>query len=212
MLRAYVAEFIGTFALLFVVVGGIASKIDTLGVVLANGIVIAAMIAALGPASGAHFNPSVTLGLLLTKRISLNDALAYWAAQLLGASLAVGLLDLLLGSEKLSAVGYGVPRLASGVSPGTGLVIEIVLTFFLVLVIVTTAVHLKNPAAATYIGLAVALGILAGANLTGAAMNPARAFGSAVWGGGFEHHWIYWLGPLTGGVLATWVADWMYKK
>jgi len=208
--RACAAEFIGTFALLFVVVGAIASKMDPLGIVLANGIVIAAMIAALGTASGAHFNPSVTLGLFLTGRISLRDSLAYWFAQLLGATLAVGLLTLALGREALSAVAYGVPRLAVGVSPFAGVLIEAVLTFFLVLVIVTTAVHLKNPMAATYIGLAVALGVLCGGNITGAAMNPARAFGSAIWGGGFESGWVYWVGPLLGGIAGTRVSDWIY--
>lgn len=209
-LRAYAGEFIGTFALLFVVVGATASKMDGLGVVLANGIVIAAMIAALGSASGAHFNPSVTLGLFLTGRISLRDLLAYWTAQLLGATAAVGLLILALGREALSDVAYGVPRLAAGVSPFAGLLVEGVLTFFLVLVIVTTAVHLKNPMAATYIGLAVVLGVLSGGNITGAAMNPARAFGSAVWGGGFSHGWVYWVGPLLGGILGTLASDWIY--
>ncbi|MBF6592886.1 MAG: aquaporin [Thermaceae bacterium] len=209
--RAYAAEFIGTFALLFVVVGAIASKMNPLGVVLANGIVIAAMIAALGRASGAHFNPSVTLGLFLTGRISLNNSIAYWVAQLLGATLAVGLLTLALGRETMHTVAYGVPHLAAGVSPLAGLLIEIILTFFLVLVIVTTAIHLKNPAAAAYIGLAVALGVLGGANITGAAMNPARAFGSAIWGGGFAHGWVYWVGPLLGGILGTLVSDWIYR-
>jgi glycerol uptake facilitator-like aquaporin len=71
----------------------------------------------------------------------------------------------------------------------------------LVLVIVSTGIHSRNPAAATYIGLAVALGVMAGANLTGGAMNPARAFASAIWGGGFDHHWVYWVG------LETFVAE-----
>ncbi|GEM85532.1 MIP/aquaporin family protein [Meiothermus granaticius] len=209
-LRAYLAEFIGTFALLFVVVGAIASKMEPLGVVLANGIVIAAMIAALGTASGAHFNPAVTLGLLLTRRIALKDAIFYWFSQLLGASLAVGLLTLALGREAMNGVAYGVPRLAVGVSPLAGFLVEATLAFFLVLVIVATAIHLKNPYAATYIGLAVALGVLCGGNITGATMNPARAFGSAIWGGGFEHGWVYWVGPLLGGVLGTLAADYMY--
>lgn len=211
-LRTYAAEFIGTFALLFAVVGAIAVKMDGLGIVLANGIAIAAMIAALGSASGAHFNPAVMLGLFLTGRISLRDSLAYWTAQLLGAMTAVDLLILALGREALSSVAYGVPRLAAGVSPFAGVLVEGVLTFFLVLVIVTTAVHLKNPMAATYIGLAVTLGVLGGRNITGAAMNPARAFGSAVWGGGFEHGWVYWVGPLLGGLLGTLVSDWIYQE
>lgn len=210
-MRAYLAEFIGTFALLFGVVGSIAGKVDLLGVILVNGIIIAAMIAALGKASGAHFNPAVTLGMWVTGRINTQNALAYGLAQLLGASAGVGILVLTLGADRLAQVGYGVPHLGEGVSPFAGLTIEIILTFFLVLVIVTTAVHLKNPMAASYIGLAVALGVMAGANLTGGAMNPARAFGSAVWGGGFDQHWIYWVGPLVGGVLATWVSDWLYQ-
>jgi aquaporin Z len=211
-MRTYLAEGIGTFALLFGVVGAIVGHTDPLGVVLVNGIVIAAMIAALGPLSGAHFNPAVTLGMLLTGRLSLANAVGYWLSQLLGAALGVGVLTMALGRERLEAVQFGVPKLAAGVSTLAGVGVEAVLTFLLVLVIVTTAVHTQNPAAATHIGLAVALGVMAGANLTGGAMNPARAFGSAIWGGGFDAHWIYWVGPLLGGALGTMVGDWLYEK
>lgn len=209
MLRAYLAEGLGTFALLFGVVGAIAGRADPLGVILLNGIIIAAMIAALGPVSGAHFNPAVTLGMLVTRRISPVDAVGYWMAQLLGA--AVGVWVVALGKEPLKAVHFAVPTLSSGLSTLAGVGVEGVLTFLLVLVIVATAIHTQNPAAASYIGLAVALGVMAGANLTGGTMNPARAFGSAIWAGESAVQWIYWVGPLLGGVLGTITADWLYQ-
>ncbi|MDX2007616.1 MAG: aquaporin [Meiothermus sp.] len=212
MARACAAEFLGTFALLFAVVGAIAGGVDRVGVILLNGLVIAAMIAALGAASGAHFNPAVTLAMLLTGRIAPSNALCYAAAQLAGAAAGVGLLTLLLGPERLARVNFGAPALGGGVSPWAGVGLEAALTFLLVFVIFATAVHLKNPAAAGYIGAAVALGVAAGAGLTGGAMNPARSFGSALWGGGLAEHWVYWVGPLAGGVLAAWAADWIYGR
>lgn len=210
-MRAYVAEFLGTFALLFCVVLAIASQTPDLGVYLLNGLVIAAMIGALGPISGAHFNPAVTLGFWLSGRLGGTQALGYVLAQLLGASAAVGVLALSLGNA-LHEVAFGVPSLASGVPLWVGVLVETLLTFVLVLVIFTTAVQQKNALAALLIGLAVTMGVLAGANVSGAAMNPARAWGSAIWGGGFEQHWVYWVGPLLGGALAAWFSDWLYRK
>jgi aquaporin Z len=209
--KAWLAEFTGAFALLFVGVGAIAAGGDLVGVALAHGLVIAAMVAALGPVSGAHFNPAVTLAFLLSGRIGARTLASYWSAQLAGAAAATALLALLYGSVRLEAAHYGTAQLAAGLSPWAGVAIEGVLTFFLVAVI-TAVVIQRHPNAALYIGVAVALGALAGGPLTGAAMNPARAFGPALMSGAWEAHWLYWLGPLAGAVVAVKVVDYLYVR
>jgi aquaporin Z len=119
--QRYVAELTGTFVLLFGVVAAIASQANWPGIVLVNAIIIAAMIAALGPISGAHFNPAVTLGMLVTGRMSLTDALSYWIAQLLGAVIGLGVLEVAVGKERMAAVLFGVPKLTEGLSAVAGL-------------------------------------------------------------------------------------------
>ncbi len=217
-MRAYVAEFIGTFALVFAGVGAIAADYATdgavglVGIAFAHGLAIALMIAALGAVSGAHFNPAVTFGLWSIDKIDLGTAVGYWAAQLLGGLVAAGLLGALYGADLLGAVAYGAPALAEGVSLGAGIAIEAVLTFFLVFVIATVAVYQKSALAPFAIGLAIVMDIFAGGPLTGAAMNPARAFGPALLSGAWAGHLAYWVGPLVGGVLAALAARWFYEK
>ena len=176
-LRAW-AEFVGTFALIFVGVGAIVTGANLVGVAFAHGLVIAVMASAVGHISGGHFNPAVTFGFLVTRRIDPTLAGAYVGAQLLGATVAaLALRALYPDGLDLDA---GVPQLAQGVSAGAGMGIEAILTFFLVWVIFATAADPRGAfksIAGLAIGLTITLDILAGGPLTGAAMNPARAFG-----------------------------------
>lgn len=207
--RAWLAEGIGTFALVFVGAGSIAasgvSDSNLVGVALAHGFTIAVMVSATMAVSGGHLNPAVTIALLLTRRIHPGNAAGYVLAQCLGAISAAGALVALL-PEQMGAVGYGAPRLAEGIGSGRGLVIEAILTFFLMFVIFGTAVDRRAPKmGGLFIGLAVSLDILIGGPFTGAAMNPARHLGPALYVGSeaLSQLWLYWLGPLLGAALAA---------
>jgi aquaporin TIP len=208
--RALTAEAIGTFALCFV--GILAINVDTIGgsdgaaslatIAFAHGLTIAVMVAALGALSGAHFNPAVTAGFVATGRMPAATGAMYVGAQLAGAALASLLIAWLFG---LDIVRAGTPAMAPSVRPLGGMVVEVVTTFFLVLVIFGTAVDHRAPKSVfpLAIGLTVALDIMATGPITGAAMNPARALGPALVSGAWDNHWAYWAGPILGGVLAA---------
>jgi aquaporin TIP len=217
-LRPAVAEFIGTFTLIFIGAGAIiaAHGIEDpslIGIALAHGLAIGVMVAAYARVSGAHFNPAVTFGFLLTRRIKPGLAVVYWVAQLAGATIAALLLRELLPSSETEAVNLGVPALGHGVQAGRGVVIEGILTFLLVTVVFATAVDPKGAfksIAALAIGLTISLDILMGGPFTGAAMNPARAFGPQLIGNHWENGWIWYVGPIVGGAIAAVLYEWLY--
>lgn len=212
LLKPCVAEFIGTFALIFVGVGVIAnhsnlnSNAGLLAVALAHGLTIAVMVSATGAISGGHLNPAVTFGLLVGGKISLQRSVAYWVSQLAGAVLAAALVGMLLHTADISGkelVFKGTPALGKGATGIQSVGIEAVLTFFLVFVVYGSAVDVRAPKiGGLAIGLTIVLDILFGGPYTGAAMNPARTFGPAIIGGQWDHHYVYWVGPLIGGALA----------
>jgi MIP family channel proteins len=218
-----VAEFIGTFALIFFGAGAICTDqymhatggIGLLAIALAHGLAIAIMVSALGHISGGHFNPAVTIGFWVTKRVNTIDAFLYWAAQLAGATAAAFLLRAVVPDETWRAVALGVPQLARDFPVWAGIALEGVTTFFLVLTVFATAVD-ENGAfrsiAGFGIGLSIALGILVAYPFTGAALNPARAFGPAVAATHWAHHGVYWVGPLAGGFVAGLLYDVLYLK
>jgi MIP family channel proteins len=207
--KSYWAEFLGTFTLCFAGQGAIvmqqaAGTNNLLVIAVAHGLALAVMISALGALSGGHFNPAVTFGFWVTRRISLTSAITYWVSQLLGAIAASFLLRAVVPGEPGAAVHFGVPMLASGVSVGQGFLLEFVMTFFLVTAVWGTAVDERGPKIGGFgIGLAVCMDILFGGPLTGAAMNPARAFGAACASGVWTDHWLYWVAPMAGGAAAA---------
>jgi MIP family channel proteins len=172
------------------------------------------MVSAVGHISGGHFNPAVTIGFWVTRKLSTFDSLAYWVAQLAGAVCAAYLLRL-LPFDVWGVVQLGTPDLASGITRTTGLILEAVMTFFLVFVVFATAVDEKgafNKIAGFAIGLSITMGALFGGPFTGAALNPARAFGPAVAANHWTNHGVYWIGPLAGGVVAAWLYDALFLK
>jgi MIP family channel proteins len=212
LLKQCVAEFVGTFALIFIGVGVIANHADLssnaglLAVALAHGLTIAVMVSATGGISGGHLNPAVTFGLFVGGKIDGKRSIAYWIAQLAGATLAAVMVAVLLDSADVPGkqlVFKGTPAVGKGATFVQSIGIEAVLTFFLVFVVYGSAVDARAPKiGGLAIGLTVALDILFGGPFTGAAMNPARTFGPAVVGGQWNHHLVYWIGPLLGGALA----------
>ena len=210
-MREYVAEFIATFALVFIGAGAVAANVASngalgiVGIALAHGLVLMAMVFALGHVSGAHANPAVTIALFSAKKIDSSKAIGYIASQLLGAAVAGFLLIAFFSPSQ----GLGVPALGQNTSFWQGALLEAILTFFLVTVVFGVAVDKKglNANAGLAIGLVLAFDILMGGTLTGAAMNPARAFGPAIASGQWANQLAYWIGPIVGGLAAALAYD-----
>jgi aquaporin NIP len=202
--RRLAAEALGTFALVFFGAGAImvAAKYGSfgqLGIALAFGLVIAAMVYALGHISGAHLNPAVSLGFALSRHFPWRLVGGYWVAQCAGAIAAAFLLRASLGD--VADIGATMPS----DSDGQSFLWEVVLTFVLMLVIMAVATDTRavGEAAALAIGGAVALGALVGGPVSGASMNPARSLGPALAAGELGDLWIYLLAPLLGAALGA---------
>lgn len=209
-LKAAVAEFVATFALIFVGAGSVVmagpSGSGLVGVALAHGLVLVVMISVTGHLSGGHINPAMTVGLWVTGRIRTARAAVYVVSQVVGGVAGALVLRGLLPKELWQAADLGAPALAANIGAGKGILIEAVLTFFLVFAVFGTAVDERGPFAKTAgltIGLVVLFDILVGGPLTGAAMNPARALGPQLAVGGLDDWWVWWVGPMAGAVIAS---------
>lgn len=201
---ALIAEFIGTFFLVFagtgaIVVDSIGHQVTHVGVSMVFGLVIAVLIYALGHVSGAHFNPAVTVGFWALGEFPAKRVPAYVTVQLLGAVLGSALLFAMFG--KMGGLGVTLPQGATIVS----FVFEIAMTFLLVFVIFGSAVHGKavKSFAGIAIGATIALDALFGGPVSGASMNPARSLGPAIVSGTWTDQWLYIVGPLIGALLAV---------
>jgi MIP family channel proteins len=209
--RAVLADAAGAYALTFVTAAVACTDVYTsgevglLGHALAQGLILAAVIIAIGRISGAHVNPAVTLAALLVGRISPRRAAAYVVAQLAGAVIAALMVAAVYAPDVWGPVALGTPMLGPGVAPGTGVFVEAALAFVLVLTMLVTTrdpEHGYGPAGMA-VGAVLAASVLVAGPLTGAALNPARSFGPAIISGHFADHQVYWLGPLLGAVVAA---------
>ncbi|NGN64309.1 MIP family channel protein [Streptomyces sp. A7024] len=215
--RKLVSEFIGTLLLVLFAVGAAvlaAEYIGTLGIALAFGFTLLALAYALGPVSGCHVNPAVTLGMLLSKRIGVNTAVGYWIAQFLGGIAGAALLYLLAKqvpglqtSEAFGSNGFA-DRSAVHINTGGAFIAEVLLTFLLVFVVLAVT-HRSAKLTAGFGGLAIGISLAAihliGIPLTGTSVNPARSLGPALFAGGqaLSQVWLFILAPLVGGALAA---------
>jgi MIP family channel proteins len=210
------AEFIGTFAIVFAATGAISadqylraagqSNTGILGYALAYGFTAAAMFSCLAHVSGAHFNPAISLGLWVSKRLGTFHALFYCVAQLLGAAGAAYLLSLIIPESAWRPVSLGSTDLAPDFTRMHGMLLEALLTFFVVFVYAWAGIESEGEESrfgGFAMGLAIAAGALVGAPFTGASMNPARTFGPAIAAHHWVNHGVYWVGPLFGGIIAT---------
>ncbi len=218
--KGCLAEIIGTFFLTFVGAGAICANAFTnggvglVGIALAHGLALSVAICAFGSISGGHFNPAVTIALTVAKKMKAGDAVAWIISQLVGATLAAYALTLILPATATSAAHLGTPEVAAGIGTGAALLMEAILTFFLVTAVFMTAVDARAPRsiAGFGIGLTVAFDILCGGPITGASMNPARSFGPALAGGYWTLHHIYWIGPILGAIVASIVYSAVFAK
>ncbi len=207
-IKALLAEFIGTFALIFVGVGAIAANTASngsaglTGVALAHGLTIAVMVSATAAISGGHLNPAVSFGAMLGGKLSPINFVAYTVAQCLGAVVGAMLIGIFLPAG-VAAVVAGTPALAQGISTMQAIGLEAVATFFLVFVVFGTAIDERAPkVGGLFIGLTIVLGILMIGPFTGGAINPARYMGPSLVGSTFINCGVYWIGPMLGGGLA----------
>jgi MIP family channel proteins len=211
--RRGVAEFIGTFTLIFIGGGaGIVAGNDLVAVALANGLAIGLMVSNFGHISGGHFNPAITLGFVATRRIKLQIAAAYWIVQFGAAAVAALLLRWIF---KMPALLGSVPTLSPHINVGQGVAVEAILTFFLVIAVFSNAVDpggAFKAIAGLGIGLTISIDVLMGGPLTGAAMNPARAFGPELVSNHWGDAWIYYVGPCVGALVAALGYDYLYLR
>ena len=208
------AEFIGTFAFVFIGAGAASVVGDGVGlpgiaaIAFAHGLTVMAFAFAYGPVSGGHFNPSVTVGVLAAGAMRTGEAIGYILSQFIGG-VALFLSAVLGGAE----TGLGTPALARDlalgatsvtITPVAGFMIEAVLAFFLVTVVLSTAVAGRaGNLAPLAIGMTLTLNIIMGGALTGAAFNPARALGPMVAPGNFSDAWLYVTAPIVGAIVAA---------
>ena len=199
------AEAIGTFGLVFATAGAnvvnelSGGRITHLGVGIVSGLIITAMIYAVGHISGAHFNPAVTVGFAVGRHFPVKEIPVYWAAQLFGGS--VGALSLRGLFGEVGIMGGTVPRGSTLESFG----FEIPLTFILMFVIMAVATdsRAQGGQAALAVGVTVGLNSIFGGPISGASMNPARSFGPALAAWNWGEHWIYWTAPFVGAAIAA---------
>jgi len=210
-LAACAAELIGTMFLNLVGCGSALNHAnDYVRIALCFGVTVATMAQSIGHISGCHINPAVTAGLLIGRKIGLIKAILYIVSQCIGAVIGTGLLKVFYpsGVTKDNDGYLGVTDLAPTINAGQGLGIEFFITFVLILVVFGSAAD-EHAAAATKgsaplaIGLSITTCHLYAIPLTGSSMNPARSFGSAVIASHWDNHWVYWIGPILGGICAS---------
>ena len=217
--RPLVAEVVGTFVLVFVgcsvaVAGALQRPVagppyDSLAVALAFGIALVAIVAAIGPVSGGHVNPAVTIGQAAIGQFPWRHVPAFVGAQLAGAILAAFAIWLCFGDAARDDANLGATALAEGVGAGRGLLTETLITFVLVFVVGLVASDPRVPSApiaSIAVGFALAMGVFVGGPLTGGGVNPARALGPMIVSGQLDDFWIYIVGPPIGAVVAALLA------
>ncbi|MFQ5975734.1 MAG: MIP/aquaporin family protein [Candidatus Hydrothermarchaeales archaeon] len=207
--KRYLAEAVGTFCLVFagtgaMIVDSVTGKLGLLGISVVFGVVVGVMVYSLARISGAHINPAVTLGLASVKRFPKKEVPYYVFFQLVGASLASLFLFVIFGDLGRKSY-FG----ATLVNPVFGwqiaFAMEVVMTFFLMFAIMGTTTREDIPYSVwgVAIGGTVSLDVFLGGPISGASMNPARTFGPSIVSGNFAFHWLYWLAPILGAVIAA---------
>ncbi|KAM9319875.1 aquaporin-2-like [Gastrophryne carolinensis] len=212
--RAVVAEFLGTLLFVFFGLGSAlqwpSSLPTVLQISLTFGLAIATLVQTIGHVSGAHINPAVTLAFLVGSQISILKCVFYILAQMLGAVAGAGLLYEFTPSNIRGK--FGVNLVSNDTTVGQAVAVELFLTMQLVLCVFGTTDSRRTDNTGTpalSIGLSVALGHLLGIYFTGCSMNPARSFGPALITGHFDSHWVFWVGPMSGGIFAALIYNYL---
>jgi aquaporin-4 len=222
--QAYVAEFIGTFALvffgsasvtIFTVVLGLSSPASSfLGIALTYGLTLMIMVYAIGCISGCHINPAITITAVALRKLELDDGIAYLVAQVLGATVAGWTNALILPGGRLVDFGAPAPSTAISQNSGVAVVVEAIITFFLMFSVYAVLYTGKVPAGASgvLIGMTLVADVLIAGPLTGGAANPARALGPDIVAGAYQTLWVYWVGPIIGALVAGFVYQYLLSE
>ena len=212
--RQAIVEFIGAFALMFIggasiIVTQDAGSSALLTVALAHGLAIGLMVAAAGHISGGLYNPALTIGLMVTRKMPMQRGVMYIVSQLVGATVAALALKAIFHASEINPVHLGAPFVSSRYEVSAALLAEIIATFFLMYAVFGTAVDPRGAKAIAplVIGLVITIDILAIGPVSGAAMNPSRAFGPELVQNFWNDWWIYWVGPIVGAVAAALLYD-----
>lgn len=216
--QKYVAEAFATFAFVFIAAGSVLANsqvggLGTIGVALANGLTIAVMIYAIWHISGAHLNPAVTVALWATGHIKTLVGIGYILAQLVGSVVAALFLKVVFVSAS-PALYLGNTMLVGGTTPGMGILVEAILTFFLVWTVFGTIIDKRATPGfgGLMVGFIIVVSIMVGSGFTMGALNPARAFGPALVSASWLNHYVYWVGPIIGALVAGLVYHFGFIK
>jgi aquaporin Z len=210
----FLAELVGTFILVYAIASAATVYSDTgqvgvIGIGLVHALVLTAIVYAIGYRSGSQVNPAVTIGLLVAKKIKGKEAAIYIAAQIIGAVIGAAVVYSIFGQEMSASV-----TLPLDDNIVRALILETVMTFTLVYVVLATTSS-RNfkiaPLAGVAIGFTLGLNVMFGGAITGGSLNPARSFGPALIMGNFSFHWIYWVAPIIGGLIAAGVYKAIHK-
>lgn len=211
----FLVEIVGTFILVYAIASAAtvysdSGQLGVIGIGLVHALVLTAIVYAIGYRSGAQVNPAVTIGLLVAKKITGREAVVYIIAQIIGAVIAAAVVYSIFGSEMSASV-----TLPSEDNIVRALILETVMTFTLVYVVLATTTS-KNfkilPLAGLAIGFTLGLNVIFGGSITGGSLNPARSFGPALITWEFNYHWIYWIAPIVGGLIAAGVYKILHTK
>lgn len=211
-MRKYLAEFFGTFMLVFIGTGTVIfADAGNLAIALAFGLTITMMAATLGGISGGNFNPAVSIAMMINQRLSFKDGIFYILAQFLGATVASAILFIFVNAKMLPSDGFGQTDFPD-ISAASAFLFEAIITFlFIFVILMVTSKTGDKQLAPLAIGLTLSFLILVALNLTGGSLNPARSFGPAIFAGGsaLSNYWVYLVAPIIGGILAAFAARFM---
>ena len=211
--KKYLAEIVGTFILVYAIASAAtvysdSGQLGIIGIGLVHAFVLAAVVYAIGYISGAHVNPAVTIGFLVARKLGGREAALYIGSQILGAVIGAGVVYATFGSSMAASV-----TLPADDNVIRAFVLETVMTFTLVYVVsaATTSENKIGPLAGTAVGFTLGFNVLFGGSISGGSLNPARSFGPALVSGNFDFHWIYWVAPIIGGLIAAGLYKGLHK-
>jgi MIP family channel proteins len=210
----YLVEIVGTFILVYAIASAAtvysdSGQLGVIGIGLVHALALTAIVYAIGYRSGAQVNPAVTIGLLVARKLRVREAVLYILSQIVGAVIAAAVVYAIFGSSMAASV-----TLPADGNVTRAFVLETVMTFTLVYVVLaaTTSKNFKIvPLAGVAVGFTLGFNVIFGGSITGGSLNPARSFGPALIAGNFDHHWLYWIAPIIGGIIAAGVYKGLHK-
>lgn len=210
----YLVEIVGTFILVYAIASAAtvysdSGQLGVIGIGLVHALALTAIVYAIGYRSGAQVNPAVTIGLLVARKLGVREAILYIISQIVGAVIGAAVVYAIFGSSMAASV-----TLPADGNVTRAFVLETVMTFTLVYVVLaaTTSKNYKIvPLAGVAVGFTLGFNVIFGGSITGGSLNPARSFGPALIAGNFDYHWLYWIAPIIGGIIAAGVHKGLHK-